>query len=239
MSALQQPSRREAEREPASASERRLPTFIGPKTTASIIHRERWQRDALIFLSLDPAVDVIAPAGVGEKPSGVMFSLKVRHRSQGWLRIDFVANENLRKRYAPGLGALAVSREAIMSCAGLEARRAVWSARDTQVSANERFALVQALEEAKEDLTLDTLIRRVQGKVKQGIKAICALACEGLLVIDLAQGLVPEAPVRKRDPPRDTAPVPVSASASPGEAASPSPMTDHDTDSDAASSTSR
>jgi hypothetical protein len=199
------PSRQETERDPASSTERRLPTFIGPKTTVGIIHRERWQRDALIFLSLDPAVEVISPAGVGEKQPGVMFSLNVRHRHNGWIRIDFVANENLRQRHFPGLGAVTVSREAIMACSGLEARRAVWTARDTQVSASERFALVQALEHADVDLTLATLLQRVHGKVKRGIKAICALACEGLLVIDLAQGLVPEAPVRKRNAPQTTA----------------------------------
>jgi hypothetical protein len=129
----------------------------------------------------------------------------VRHRHNGWIRIDFVANENLRQRHFPGLGAVVVSREAIMACSGLEARRAVWTARDTQVSASERFALVQALEHADVELTLATLLQRVHGKVKRGIKAICALACEGLLVIDLAQGLVPDAPVRKRNAPRTTA----------------------------------
>ena len=186
-----------AERAALSSARQRLPSFSGAKLVSAIPHRERWHRDALIALSLDPSIEAIEAAEHVVNDKGVLFSLRVRHRIGGWATVEFVADEEDRRWRKSDGGTVTLSRETVLRSPAVEARRAIWAARAAIVSVADRWQVMTALSASTQGLPLAEVVGTISSRSRDAVEAICALACEAVIHIDVARGLVPEARVTR------------------------------------------
>lgn len=174
---------------------RRPPTFAGPKIPAPLITDHRWQRDVLVALSLDPRIARIEPLGVRET-RGSLFDIGVTLAGGGSVIIRIVTDDAAvaRAEQMPGVAVLAVTD--FMRSPAVEARRSVWASRGAPVSAPDRWAVISALGQVEDGLTFAQVVGLVRTDARQAVDAVCAMACDGSIWIDLENGLAPEARVR-------------------------------------------
>jgi hypothetical protein len=184
------------DREPAPARTRRLQSFVGVKCPQPIRHPERWERDVLIMLSLDPHVARIEQVD-DCSPKGVLFSVGITTREGGPVILRIVDEGMTDLRAGPPPGVAVMGRDAILRSPGLEARRAIWASREAAVSATNRYWVALALADSADGLSLREVIGLVDGRAREVVDTVCALACEDTLWIDVSGGLTPEAIVRR------------------------------------------
>ncbi len=113
--------------ERAAARNRRLPTFFGAKTPQPIETVERWQRDVLIALSLDPKVLRIESVGA-PAPRGSLFDLGVT-LAGGPVILRIVSDEAAVHKAQPLRGVVHLTTGDFLKSPAAEARRAVWASR--------------------------------------------------------------------------------------------------------------
>jgi hypothetical protein len=183
-----------AEREPAPSG-RRLPSFLAVKTPEPIIHAERWHRDVLVALSLDGQIATIEAVEEAAPPRGTLYTIGVTDRSGTAFVLRVISEETERRGWQDVPGVAVVTRESLLRSPALEARRAVWAARDAPISASNRYRVAASLETAPDGLPLRDIIGIVEGRAREVIDTVCALACEDVLWLDLSRGLTPEAVV--------------------------------------------
>jgi hypothetical protein len=186
------------EREPAHRSVRRQPLFWGAKCPTPILHHERWQRDALIALALDPK---IARLDQVDEPRvrGVLYSVGATLRSGEPIVLRFVENETALRWSQPCKGIAVIDRMSVLNTPGLEARRSIWQARDAVITATNRYRVATALAGTDDGLPLRDVIEMVSGRSQDVVETVCALACEDVIWIDVSRGLTPDARVRRSD----------------------------------------
>jgi hypothetical protein len=162
--------------------------------------------DFLVQLSLDPDVDGIefldrVEVGAQSLRLGAITIETGKHR----FLIDFEPTRTARSTdehllvqraiEALGLFTIVVTGAQIKKEPRFSTARAVWSHRRILVPAPMKLALVGVLTDGPS--SLHELCLRVPGPIDP-IGAVCALACDGTLDIDLTEGLRPETIVRCR-----------------------------------------
>ncbi len=123
------------------------------------------------------------------------------HARRGPVIVRIVSDEAAVRKAQPLRGVVHLATGDFLRSPAAEARRAVWASRGAPVAAADRWAVLSALAQAQDGLTLAETVASVRADAREGVEAVCALACEGLIALDLERGLTPESRVRRHQPP--------------------------------------
>jgi len=176
------------------------PGFSSFKTSAPVHYRHRWHRDALIQLTLDPAITQIDPAPLPGCDVSEGITALVAHRGPVAMLVG-LADRPVVVPADPvsDLPFVALTRREVLAEPRATTARMIWSARTTQVSPGDRLRVLQRLSEHPEGLPIAALESAITSPHHEPFDAILALACIGLVAIDATGHLVPETVVRRID----------------------------------------
>lgn len=172
------------------------PGFRSFKTSAPIAYPARWHRDLLIQASLDPKIEAIEPV-YDIFGDGSAFSIIV-HIDATRRLITAVREPATRSVGIIGLEEAVLPRSVVLAEPRCSDARAIWSMRRHQVTPGNRLRILRALEEQPDGMTLARTADFVRGGDIDPTEAVLALACTGLVDIDLRGPLAPSTPVRRR-----------------------------------------
>ena len=183
---------------PSQFQRRSSRLFVGPKCSRAIPVKSPLVRDYLIQATLDPLVsvlDFVSHCQVGRH--NVRLDEVTVMRDGTCFIVDL--GDELKPRGVDEEGARLLCAEAlglsVMTTTAAEVRsqprlgtcREIWSHRTTRVPFDEREEILGTIEDAGA-LTLKELMRRVMSG-ERAMAAVCALACDGSLVVDTASPL--------------------------------------------------
>ena len=172
------------------------PGFRSFKTSTPIVYPARWHRDLLIQASLDSRIESIEPVP-GIVGNGSVFSIII-HIDAVRRLITAVREPIVRGIGIAGLEEAILPRSVVLAEPRCSDARAVWSTRRHQVSPGNRMRILRSLEEQPDGSTLARTADLVRGGDVDPTEAVLALACAGLVDIDLRGPLSPSTPVRRR-----------------------------------------
>ncbi|MFJ7439634.1 hypothetical protein ACIQW5_18395 [Methylorubrum thiocyanatum] len=183
------------------------PGFRSFKTSAPIAYPARWHRDLLIQASLDPRIEAIEPVPdiIGD---GSAFSIIV-HIDATRRLITAVREPTVRRVGIIGLEEAVLPRSVVLAEPRCSDARAIWSMRRHQVTLGNRLRILRALEDQPDGMTLARTADLVRGGDIDPTEAVLALACAGLVDIDLRGPLAPSTPVRRRICVSKKSPIPI------------------------------
>ncbi|GEP01729.1 hypothetical protein [Methylobacterium haplocladii] len=179
----------------------RHPGFSSFKTIRPILYPARWHRDLLIQATLDPAIEAIgqvfgAEAGRDELNldlilGGTRVLVAAMHDGDGRL---------LQERRP---GAVVLAKSTVLAEPRAADARAVWATRGLAVQPGDRLRILIASEDGGSH-PIRELAACVRHPDADPFETVLSLVCRGDLLIDMKDGLQPEAGIRRRVSARDT-----------------------------------
>lgn len=176
------------------------PGFTSFKTREAVRYPRRWHRDALVQMTLDPAVEAIGPSPDPHRArDGLGFVFQVGYDGRPVL-IGLHETAPVGQTHGAeivGVPIVPLTRREVLQEPRASAARVVWAARNVTVAAGDRVRVLGALADAGDGLELAALAALVREPAGDPVEAILALVCSGVLVMDVGQGLAPESIVRR------------------------------------------
>jgi hypothetical protein len=176
-----------------AASKPQRPGFRSYKTPQPIAYLQRWHRDILVQLTLDPNALRIEQ-GPGTRATEV-FDLLVT-TTGGVIRIFAFRDDIEAPSLPPGGNCISLKRSSVLKEPRAANARAIWSMRKKIVSPADRLRVLLRLGDHPGGLPISDLLTCVLGPSTEPAEAILALACEGLVALSLDCPLVPDTTVR-------------------------------------------
>ncbi len=168
------------------------PGFTSFKNALPIRYPRRWHRDMLIQLVLDPTVTTIEPSRADCDQSD--FCVVVRTATDA---VRLIATRDMDGICEPlPDGSVTVPRSKVLRQPRAGTARMVWAARGRPVSAGDRLHLLMAIEPHVEGVTVGSLLAASRRSPAAQAETMFALACEGLVTIDLDRPFSPSTRVR-------------------------------------------
>lgn len=172
----------------------KFPVFRSFKTVGLIHYLARWHYHLLIQLTLDPRVIWIKMSRPTITDSNFDLSVVL---GTGEYELVFIENE--RDSRAPtSAERILVKRSDVLSEPAFSNAKAVWSTRSTPISAGDRLRVLSKLGAEPDGLAISDLVTCVACPDCDRFNVILALACLGLIDLDLRHPLAPETKVRRR-----------------------------------------
>jgi hypothetical protein len=188
---------------------------LAPRTDSRAATRAALVADFLAIVALDPTVEGLrAPAGparflVGDDTVEHAADFELLREGEAPLLVDVVEDAALRDH---PLGAALVIADEVAAEDGRRLRvetawtlraeprmttvRLAMACRRTFVSAGDRVRILHHLDECGTGRLVDCAAAATQAS--DGVAAVLALACAGLVAVDVRCPIVPEMPVRRR-----------------------------------------
>jgi hypothetical protein len=188
----------EIEAKTKNKEEPRHQIFISPKSTHPIRYSQRWHRDALVQLSLDPSV-IGFEAESGPLPLEVL-NLVVTIPA-GQMRVSLVRDRAHSTETDPAKDRIKISRQTVLQEPRASNARAIWSARNTFVSIGDKFRILRKLEDAPEGLEFAELLLCISTSRSDPVDAILALVCQGWIILEIEKPIAPSTTVRRPSSP--------------------------------------
>jgi hypothetical protein len=193
-------------------SERRQGTPRTKKRPATPLTRNTLIADFLAICELDPEIESLcAPADpaefqVGDRTIEHIADFEIMRDSQSFL-VDVLADEDLlthplRTAAIHGLAAEDGRHFSIETAASIRAEprfttvRLITACRRTVVTAGDRVRILHQLDEVGTMRLVDCAGAVMN--TQDGVAAVLALACEGLIAVDISRPILPETQVRRR-----------------------------------------
>ncbi len=168
------------------------PGFTSFKNVLPIRYPRRWHRDMLIQLVLDPAVTIIESSSIDCGQSD--FCVTVRTATDA---LRLIATRDMDGICEPlPDGSIRVPRSNVLRQPRAGTARMVWAARGRPVPAGDRLQLLMAIESHVEGVAVGSLLAASPRSPAAQAEAVFALACEGLVTIDLTRPFSPSTRVR-------------------------------------------
>lgn len=167
----------------------RYPGFSSFKTLAPIHYPRRWHRDALIQATLNGSIRSLRPCQPPHDPLGRFKFVADYDGSSATIIIGEVPVFPMQLA-----GTVFLSRETIAREPFFGAGRAIWRHKHTSVSFGERLRLHRAVE-CSGRCPLASLVDMIGGPEDDRPGKVLALVANGLLAIELAEGLHPNSNV--------------------------------------------
>jgi hypothetical protein len=179
---------------------------------ASPLTRNALVADFLAICQLDPNVESLkAPApgarfAIGEEPVEHIADFEVTRDGTAHL-VDIATDADLeqhplRNAAGEGLESLEGRRLVVETAATIRAEprfttvRLILACRRTPVTAGDRVRILHQLDECGTMRLVDCAGAAMN--TADGVAAVLALACEGLIAVDINRPILPETPVRRR-----------------------------------------
>lgn len=168
--------------------------FRSRKAPAAIFYVQRWQRDALVQLSLDPSV--IAFKSASEQTSDETLRLNVETLA-GRVYVAFVRDDFPVSKSVFARNEVVIKRSTVLREPRASNARAVWSARKQIVSLGDRVRVLNQLHISPCGLPLADLIACISNSSNNPVDVILSLVCQGWVILDLEKPIDPSTTVRR------------------------------------------
>ena len=178
----------------------KYPGFRSPKTGGvGIRYPRRWSQGVLLRMNFDPGVMAMRAVDLAGLPCADAISFAFRVVRNSGSEIVVLLEDDA---HPPGdlsvLGQHSVIRRSeIVREPVASAMRVVWSNRDVKVAPGKRIQMLAMVASADEGVRLDALMQVFPSGPDNGMADILRLACDNDLSIELSNGIVPEAIVRR------------------------------------------
>ncbi|WP_331327839.1 hypothetical protein [Methylobacterium fujisawaense] len=167
------------------------PGFRSHKTPAVIHYPQRWHRDVLLQLSLDPSVVSVRRGPVSDIPNALTLDLQTQ---AGIVRLIALRDECQMTAQAEQAGLVPVHRSTFLREPRVGTARAVWAMRKHIVPPADRLRILDRLHADGRGLPIADLMVCVRSG--DAAEAVLAMACDGSVVLDIDGHLTPETIVR-------------------------------------------
>jgi len=174
-------------------------SFVSIKNMRPIRYNQRWHRDALVQLSLDPSV-IAFEAESAPLPHEVL-NLIVTILG-GQMRVSLVRDHTNSTDSNQAKDQIRISRSTILREPRASNARAIWATRKSIVSIGDRVRILGKLDAAPNGLKLAELLACISTSRVDPVDAILALVCQGLVTLDIEKPIAPSTTVRRSLNPR-------------------------------------
>jgi hypothetical protein len=172
------------------------PGFRSHKTPAVIHYPQRWHRDVLLQLSLDPSVVSVRRGPFTDIPNALTLDLQTR---AGIVHLIALRDECEMTEEAETAGLVPMHRSTFLREPRAGTARAVWAMRKRIVPPADRLRILDRLHADGHGLPIADLMVCVRSG--DAADAVLAMACDGSVVLDIDRQLTPETIVRLPDRP--------------------------------------
>lgn len=174
------------------------PGFTSFKVREPIVYPNRWQRDALVQATLDPAVTEIAPLapGDGPLPPPVQFAFLARIAGMDFLVVIADRDPHPSTLPEPALPLLRITRRSLGAEPLASTAISIWSHKRLVPDPADRMRIGEALDGIPEGRPVAEIRQLLHNNFMDPVRQIFSMLANGFLVGDLNGGFHPRTVLR-------------------------------------------